>query len=127
MATMESSMSLVNELQHSAATDDVLTVLRKAKRLSVKLNRPDIVAYIDKELNGYSAGDAIPAYRTVSQNLHYVTNGYIPYGYGHLVNGVLPLNDDLGLSQTLTQPISEILDWISSANGSHDLFFRPSE
>lgn len=35
-------MSLVNELQDSAGSEDVLTVLRKTKRLASKLDRQDI-------------------------------------------------------------------------------------
>jgi hypothetical protein len=42
-------MNLVDELQVSAESDDVLTVLRKAKKLASKLERNDIAEWLEAE------------------------------------------------------------------------------
>lgn len=81
-------MSLVNELQEIAETDDILIVLRKAKRLSGKLGRTDILDWINKEINGYGPNDLVPEYRKLESALVYNTNGYIPAGLGCVKSGV---------------------------------------
>lgn len=81
-------MSLVNELQEIAETADILTVLRKAKRVSGKLGRTDILDWINKEINGYGPDDEIPEYRKTEGSLVYNTNGYIPAGFGQLKKGI---------------------------------------
>src|SRR6267142_2590201 len=108
-------MNLVNELQVSAENDDVLTVLRKTKRLASKLDRNDITDWLKYEQDGYAAGHSVPQYRNVNTTLAYNSNGYIPAGYGYLKSGVedLPSGGLLG-DTPLRQPISGILSMIDS-------------
>ena len=77
-------MGIVNELQASAERDDVLTVLRRAKRLSAKLGLRDISEWVDHEQNGYPPQATIPSYRIVQISVCYNSNGYVPAGYGQL-------------------------------------------
>ncbi len=62
-------MNLINQLQVSAENDDVLTVLRKTKRLASKLERQDIAAWLEAEQAGYDSNDAVPEYRQVATTL----------------------------------------------------------
>ena len=57
--------SLVEEVQAAAIDQHVplAVLLRKAKALSFKLDAPDISAWIERELNGYTDVDELPAYR----------------------------------------------------------------
>jgi hypothetical protein len=84
-------MGLVNELQASAERDDVLTVLRRAKRVSAKLGRRDISEWLEHEQNGYPDGVKPPNYRRVKVTFAYNTNGPMPVGYGQLRDGIVPL------------------------------------
>jgi hypothetical protein len=55
-------MSLFNELQVSAESEDVLIVLRKATRLASKLERDDIAGWLEAEQTGYADPDVVPDY-----------------------------------------------------------------
>jgi hypothetical protein len=81
-------MNLVNELQVSAEKDDVLTVLRKTKRLASKLGRQDIADWLQNEQGGYPGTVPVPEYRKIGTTLAYDTNGYVPAGFGYLRNGI---------------------------------------
>jgi hypothetical protein len=119
-------MSLVNELQESCEKDDVLTVLRKAKRLSAKLGRDDICDWIDHELNGYKDDDdVIPEYRRISITFAYRTNGYVPMGYGMVGNGVQPLPDlHLDLKADMVYSVSEIEQCIKQLDQGNGLYYE---
>ena len=109
----EDAVNLVNELQVSAESDDVLTVLRKTKRLASKLDRQDIGEWLESEQDGYAAKQTIPTYRTVGVSLAYNTNGYIPAGWGMMVKGTEMLPDcGLGLKFGIPDSISTILSWL---------------
>src|SRR5690349_19638751 len=83
-------MDLVNELQISAENEDVLTVLRKTRRLASKLDRKDIADWLQHEQDGYPDGQSVPDYRKVSVTLALHTNGtYIPGGYGTAIRGTI--------------------------------------
>src|SRR4051812_26630207 len=82
------NMNLVNELQVSAEKDDVLTVLRKTKRLASKLGRQDINDWLRSELEGYTDSATVPDYRQVRATIAMNTNGHIPAGFGYLANGI---------------------------------------
>src|SRR5579862_7316069 len=84
----EDDVNLVNELQVSAENDDVLTVLRKTKRLASKLDRQDIADWLQAEQAGYAQSQAVPDYRKIVTTLAYNTNGFIPAGYGRMMKGV---------------------------------------
>lgn len=107
-------MGLVNELQESAERDDVLTVLRRAKRVSAKLRLQDISDWLDHEQNGYPNEVQVPSYRNIAVTICYNTNGYIPAGYGMLKRGIIPLE---GFSDDLTLPVEQsigtVATWIS--------------
>lgn len=111
-----SFMSLVNELQISAEKDDVISALRKAKRLYHKLNldRP----WIDAELSGYT-NQPIPPYRYISIRLAYFTDEE---------RGWLPVEkaEKLNLSRRpVGESISTVMQWIAglpNSNGVHESF-----
>jgi AbiTii len=103
-------MNLVNELQISAEQDDVLTVLRKTKRLASKLNRQDISEWLQAELNGYQYGQDLPDYRMIGSTVAYNTNGYVPAGFGYVKNGI----EDLPFLGTLETPLRESISSIIS-------------
>lgn len=84
-------MSLVNQLQASAESDDALTVLRKAKRLSSKLRRQDMKQWIAHELQGYPDDVEVPTYRMIPSKFIYKTFRPMPVGGGLAQSGV----DDL--------------------------------
>jgi hypothetical protein len=107
-------MNLVNELQVSAEQDDVLTVLRKTRRLASKLNRDDISEWLDAEQNGYPENRNVPDYRNIGVTLAYNTNGPVPDGYGRTVNGVqsLPYSGS-DPRVPVGAPLSAVMTWIA--------------
>jgi hypothetical protein len=118
-------MNLINELQVSAESDDVLTVLRKAKRLASKLGREDINTWLAAEQNGYTPGQEVPSYRKLFISFAYNTNGYIPAGYGYMKNGIEDL-PPIGFSGPLAygEPISNILTAISAlSEGRNEMYY----
>jgi hypothetical protein len=121
-------MGLVNELQESAERDDVLTVLRKAKRLSSKLGLKDISEWLDHEQNGYPDEAEVPIYRHIKGQYHYKTNGYIPVGYGLLKNGIEAIERTATVH--VRASITEITSWIENidkGNGHMGLPIRGQE
>jgi len=117
-------MNLVNELQVSAEQDDVLTVLRKTMRLASKLGRDDISAWLEAEQSGYPDNRDVPEYRKVGTTLAYKTNGYIPAGYGQLMNGVEDLPSlDVTCPMPVRESISVVLTWIESLGKGHGIYF----
>jgi hypothetical protein len=115
-------MGLVNELQESAERDDVLTVLRKAKRVSAKLNLSEISEWLDYEQNGYPDGKSVPLYREVLASFCYNTNGYIPAGYGYLKNGIVPIQGPPGVRLPVLDSISTIASWIANLKQGTGLY-----
>jgi hypothetical protein len=101
----------------------VVTVLRKAKRLSSKLRLQDINDWLDHEQSGYPRGDGVPEYRVVLGSICYNTNGYIPAGFGMARSGIAPLPGfDLGLNVPQVDPISGIMSHIASLGGGNGLY-----
>lgn len=84
-------MNLVNELQISAENDDVLTVLRKTKRLASKLGRQDIAGWLKAEEEGYADDQEVPEYRYIMISYAFVTNGPIRVGFGRVLSGMQDL------------------------------------
>ena len=116
-------MGLVNELQESAEGDDVLVVLRKAKRLSSKRGLDDISEWIDHEQNGYPDEAALPAYRRIGMTFWYETNGYVPAGYGLLVNGRHRMPDPApGLTAPIVLPIGSVMGWVAQMQDGGGLY-----
>jgi len=107
-------MNLVNELQVSAEREDVLTVLRKAKRLASKLGVADINHWLQSEMEGYDEGPALPKYRVIKATLVYNTNGYIPAGYGYMASGIMPYPGNITVDRFLDDSMSEVLAMIAS-------------
>ena len=117
-------MNLVNELQVSAEENDVLTVLRKTKRLASKLGRQDIAEWLQAEQSGYAVEQNVPEYRKVGTTLAYKTNGYIPAGFGMLMNGAEELpSSGLTTPMSVRESISAVLSWIEKENASSGLYF----
>src|SRR5690242_18441517 len=116
-------MNLVNELQVSAEEDDVLTVLRKTKRLASKLDRQDISEWLQAEQDGYPDNFPIPDYRLIRMSLAYDTDGLVPAGFGYLRDGAVDLPaTHLNGPVPFTDPISSVLSHIQIFNAGHDLF-----
>lgn len=61
-------MSLLREIQDSAAASDVSTVtlLRKCKILAARLGSADLGLWVNCELNGYEDAETLPEYREMS-------------------------------------------------------------
>ncbi len=116
--------NLINELQVSAERDDVLTVLRKTKRLASKLGREDIAEWLRAEQTGYSDDQAVPDYRQINARLAYNTNGYIPAGFGQLMSGVVDVPSS-GISGPipLIDSISTIINMIESVKAGNGIYF----
>jgi hypothetical protein len=115
-------VDLVNELQISAERDDVLTVLRKAKRVASKLARPEISEWLQHELEGYPGGKPVPLYRKIHATLAMNSNGYIPAGFGYVANGIrdmpeLGLDTDVWIRESISSVVTMIGDITSSGNG----------
>lgn len=119
------TINLVNELQVSAEQDDVLTVLRKTKRLASKLNRTDISDWLNSELNGYHVNQNIPPYRHVASTVAYNTNGYVPAGFGMMKNGIDDLPFFGSIISYVREPISSVISMIDGVkNGSKNGIFQ---
>ena len=119
-------INLVNELQVSAEQDDVLTVLRKTKRLASKLNRTDISDWLNSELNGYDIDQDLPVYRHVASTVAYNTNGYVPAGFGMLKKGIEDLPFFGSIKVYVREPISSVMSMIEAVkNGTnHGMFVQ---
>ncbi|MGA2700072.1 MAG: hypothetical protein ABSH35_03110 [Isosphaeraceae bacterium] len=116
-------MNLVNELQISAERDDVLTVLRKTKRLASKLDRRDISDWLLAEQNGYLADQDVPNYRVINTTIAIDTNGYVPAGYGQLMRGIVELpSSGLDLRMPFRASVSDVLSLIDSLNGNNGAY-----
>jgi hypothetical protein len=113
-------MNLVNELQISAEKDDVLTVLRKTKRMASKLGRIDITDWLNSEQNGYAKDKEVPDYRLVSGTVCMNTNGYVPAGFGRLQKGIIKM-PALGIldRNPVRHSISDVLTFIQSRTANN--------
>jgi len=116
-------MNLVDELQNCAESSDVLTVLRKAKRLSSKLGRNDISTWLQSEMDGYGSGQSVPTYRMIQTTFAYNSNGYIPAGYGFVKSGVEDLQP-MGIESPVKfrESISVILMLIDRVNNGNKIY-----
>ena len=120
-------MNLVNELQECADKEDVLTVLRKTKRLAFKLERLDINEWLEREQSGYPTGRDAPDYRRIATTLAMNTNGYVPAGYGRIMNGIQDIpSRDLTFPIPIVNPISTLLSWIQRLDEGQGLYL-PAE
>jgi AbiTii len=126
---MEQRMNLINELQVSAENDDVLTVLRKTKRLASKLDQRGIADWLRAEESGYSPGRDVPEYRMINNALAYSTNGYVPAGYGYLKSGIeeMPWGGFTPPPMPLRDSISSVLWLIESCSTNVNGMYFPIE
>lgn len=121
-------MNLVNELQVSAEQDDVLTVLRKAKRLASKLGVDDINHWLKCEMEGYAQPDTLPKYRVVKSTLVFNTNGYIPAGYGYMQKGIIPYPGSHTVDRGIPDSMGEVLSMIAAIQEkNHGLYYPLQE
>jgi hypothetical protein len=122
-----SNTNLVNELQISAEQDDVLTVLRKTRRLASKLARQDIADWLDAEQNAYGTGP-VPDYRKISTSLAYNTNGPIPIGMGLVKNGIEDLHiKGMAYPVDLRDSISTVLSMIEGTKAGNAIYWPINE
>lgn len=105
-------MDLVNELQVSAERDDVLTVLRKARRLASKLGVADIDHWLKCESEGYARREDIPAYRIITCSLVLKADRPIPTGWGMVGTGVMELPGWDSLHHSMGEPVSSVMNMI---------------
>jgi hypothetical protein len=97
--------SLVDELQRDALNPDVRVsdLLRKAKTIAVKLDLPELAAWVEKELNGY--GDSqVPDYRIIRGRL----KGLNPYHGWQPVIFDDPDLEDAFSKQAIGQRVAEL-------------------
>ncbi len=120
----EGVMNLVNELQVSAERDDVLTVLRKARRLASKLGVNDIDDWLAAEQDGYDAEQPVPSYRMVKGYLCFNTNGPIPVGCGHVATGIMDYPGNIGVDRPMLDAMGEVLALLEPTSGKakHGLY-----
>ncbi|HEV3439735.1 MAG TPA: hypothetical protein VG122_20385 [Gemmata sp.] len=120
--------NLVNELQISAEQDDVLTVLRKTMRFASKLNRKDISDWLQLEQSGYPDNQDVPDYRKIRISIAFITNGFVPAGFGQIMNGVqnLPSSGDFGI-MPIGSPISTVQTWIASLDKEGGGLYEPAD
>lgn len=113
---------LVLELQMDALNESVsiLSLLRKAKALSVKLNVSTINQWLEHEMNGYPPGATIPEYR-------HVVGKVVCF---NLFRGWIPLEfqnpeylEKLSLRK-LSQPISELCQFDQPGDAEGTLLFQ---
>jgi hypothetical protein len=115
-------MNLVNELQVSAENDHVLTVLRKTTRLASKLDRQDILQWLECEQSGYGKDHPIPKYREVGTLLAMKTNGFVPMGFGKIFSGTMDLPPaGLTVAVPIPDPISTIMSWMESGGDGKEV------
>jgi hypothetical protein len=115
-------MNLVNELQISAESDDVLTVLRKATRLASKLDVADINEWLRCERDGYPDNAPLPEYRSIKAILVFSTNGPIPVGMGMMNDGILNYPGNVVVDRRITMKMSEIVSWTTEIKENQDVF-----
>ena len=121
-------MNLVNELQVSAEREDVLTVLRKARRLASKLGVNDIDEWLKAEQNGYADGQDIPKYRMVKGSLVFNTNGPVPVGLGMTGNGIMDYPGGFVVDRPMVDSMGEITALIESVQATRNgLFMQMNE
>lgn len=120
-------MNLVNELQVSAEQDDVLTVLRKARRLASKLGVNDIDDWLKAEQNGYSGIQPVPPYRMVKGSLVFQTNGPIPVGWGMTGNGIMDYPGGFVVDRPMVDGMGEVVSLIETITGTGNGLYMQME
>ena len=104
---------LVDQLE-AAALDSAVPItdlLRKAKTVAVKLRRPDLAVWLDKEMSGYEVTDPVPPYRKMHCEIKFA---HPHYGWRPVIGSDHDFDN--------TQSISEIMSLIAS---SSDFYTAP--
>jgi predicted nucleotide-binding protein len=114
-------MGLLQDIQNTAARSDVdiVSLLRQAKILAVRLGYQEFHDWIERELNGYPSVDVTPSYRMLRAsaygNFH---NGIEWRNRASISPGLLPEKyRPLATSMHLTASVMEISSWIAAAAG----------
>lgn len=138
-------MDLVNALQCSAESDDVLTVLRKAMRVASKLKVNDIDEWLKNEMEGYKGKAAVPAYRMIHGTPVAYTQVPLRVSFTHAASGQFdipleprpfPVHDSIPALMELKQgdgdfvyPIHEpkviagLQQWVTPEHREHMRYF----
>jgi hypothetical protein len=105
--------SLVEELQRDALNPDVRVsdLLRKAKTIAVKLDLPELAAWVEKELNGYPNAD-VPSYRIARGRV----KGRNPFHGWQPVIFEDAAQEDFFSKQRISQKVAELEDVISRSS-----------
>jgi hypothetical protein len=110
-----SMASLVEELQRDVLDPHVRVsdLLRKARTIAHKLSLPDFAAWIENELNGYSDGKTLPAYRSIRGRI----KGHNPfYGWQPVMLGDAEFEEAIS-TYPIGQKVAELEDLITQNNG----------
>jgi len=103
--------SLVEELQRDALNSKVRVsdLLRKAKTIAVKLDLPELAAWVEKELGGYN-GSEPPAYRFIRGQVkaHDPFSGWVPVIFHDATR------EELYSTVRLSQRVAELEDVVVS-------------
>jgi hypothetical protein len=108
-------VNLVNELQVSAERDDVLTVLRRAKRLASKLDVSTINDWIRCETDGYGDSDTLPSYRKIKATVVLVAQTPIPLGFNQVGTGSLDLPGWPPVDQNIYDSMVQVVEAMRTA------------
>jgi hypothetical protein len=86
-------MTLLREIQDAATNQNVniATVLRKAKILAARLQNPEFIDWVDRELNGYPEPKTVPEYRIVPALVRgNLSDGYRQFSNAPIMTSFLP-------------------------------------
>jgi hypothetical protein len=121
--------TLLRSIQEAAVGDaeSISALLRRCKVLAVRLDSGELGNWVDKELNGYGADDALPTYRIL--RVRSLGHFFGPVGH-QLRNAEIPRASlpeeyrDWVDASNLTQPIGAYEDLVRHQSGS-DSFQTP--
>lgn len=107
--------SIVLELQRDALNESVsiTSLLRKGRLIAQKLNIPDLVTWVDSELQGYKGDVQVPEYRRVSGEIK-SWNPYNGMMCPIIFTGKAP---DYLTTRLVAQSVSELTDLLSRGTG----------
>ena len=115
---------LVLQLQAECLDSRVssLEVLRKALVVARKLSLADAQEWIDKELNGYTAGDTGPPYRRLTGQIH----TWNPYQGSWMPTVFGDAGEATYLSECfVAQPVGELEDLLKQGRATLEFPFNP--
>lgn len=113
-------MKIIDELIDDLSSDnkELSDILIRTKVLAHKLKNQTLIAWINKEVNGYNESDSLPVYRKLSA----VVTGVISNGYQRFDNYPIPMmhlekkTRESFIKMHLDHSIATLEDFVSSEN-----------